>query len=105
VIRALTDGSAACVLDAVAPAHGVRLAAAREGRGLDLHVDAPDLVPARFALLHDGTRIADRTAPAASGHAVVSFNCPAAACAPGDYRVEATFAGRPWIFTNPVAIE
>ena len=28
-----------------------------------------------------------------------------AGCAPGSYRLEGTVDGRPWIFTNPVAIE
>jgi hypothetical protein len=102
---ALTDGSAACVFDGVAPASGVRLAAVRGGRGLDLLVTAPDLRPARFTLLRDGAVVAERAAPARGGAAVVAFECGSAACPPGDYRVEGTWDGRPWIFTNPVTIE
>ncbi len=105
VVAALTDGSAACVFDAVAPAAGIRLVAQRAGRGIDLLLDAPDLAPARFTLLRDGTPVAQRTASARSGPAVVSFDCEGARCAPGDYRVEGTFGGRAWIFTNPIGIE
>src|SRR6266540_5824667 len=43
VTAALTDGRAVCVFDGVAPAREVRLVRAREGRGFDLHVDAPDM--------------------------------------------------------------
>jgi hypothetical protein len=106
VVGALTDGSAACVFDAVAPAGAIRLVAARGGRGLDLLLEAPDLAPARFTLLRDGARVAEGVAVAASpGASVVSFECEGARCAPGQYRVEATFGGRDWIFTNPVGIE
>jgi hypothetical protein len=104
VAAALTDGSAACVFDGVAPASGVRLVAV-EGRGLELHLDAPDLRPARFTLLRDGVPIAERTPAAAAGAAVIPFGCDGGRCPPGDYRVEARWDGRPWIFTNPVAIE
>jgi hypothetical protein len=76
-----------------------------EGRGLELHLDAPDLRPARFTLLRDGVPIAERTPAAAAGAAVIPFGCDGGRCPPGDYRVEARWDGRPWIFTNPVAIE
>jgi hypothetical protein len=105
VIDALTDGRAVCVHDAVAPARGVRLVAARDAKGLDLHVESPDLTAARFTLLRDGAPIAQRAAPAPGGAVVVSFECGAPRCAPGDYRVEGTIGGRAWIFTNPVGIE
>jgi hypothetical protein len=36
---------------------------------------------------------------------VIPLPCGAEGCAPGDYRVEGTWDGRPWIFTNPVTIE
>jgi hypothetical protein len=104
VVAALTDGTAACVLDAVAPAARVRLAPAG-GKRIDLLLEAPDLGPARFTLLRDGVPLAARPAPVRSGEAVVSFDCEGARCARGDYRVEGTFGGRPWIFTNPVRIE
>jgi PHP domain len=102
VVAALTDGSAACVFDGVAPATGVRLS--RAGRGLELRVEAPDLRPARFTLLRDGVPVDARPAPAPWGAAVVTFEC-GGGCPPGDYRVEGRWDGRPWIFTNPVAIE
>jgi hypothetical protein len=105
VVAALTDGSAACVLDGVAPAAGVRLAAAGEGSGIALHVEAPDLRPASFTLLRDGVPVETRPAPVPAGAAVVTFACGAAGCPPGDYRAEGRWDGRPWIFTNPVAIE
>jgi hypothetical protein len=105
VVGALVDGRAACVFDGVAPATGVRLAPARGGKGLDLRVASPDLRPARFALLRDGELVAEGAPDARAGEAVVPFDCGGTACLPGDYRVEGTFDGRPWIFTNPVRIE
>jgi hypothetical protein len=105
VVAALTDGRAACVFDGVAPATGVRLGPARAGSGLDLLLASPDLRPARFALLRDGVLVAEGAPAARGGEAVVSFACGGARCPPGDYRVEGTYGGRPWIFTNPVRIE
>jgi hypothetical protein len=49
--------------------------------------------------------VGDAASPAPAGAAVVRLACGGAACAPGDYRVEATWHGKPWIFTNPVTIE
>jgi hypothetical protein len=106
VQAALFDGRAACVFDGVAPASGVRLAGTVDGRGLELHVSAPDLSRAHFVLLHDGLPVAQRAPAARSGEAVIPFGCEGGArCPPGDYRVEATWDGRPWIFTNPIRIE
>jgi hypothetical protein len=105
VVAALTDGRAACVFDGVAPATGVRLVPARGGRGIDLLLASPDLRPARFVLLRDGAILAERAADAPGGAAAVPFDCGGGACPPGDYRVEGTFGGRPWIFTNPLRIE
>lgn len=106
VAAALLDGRASCVYDGVAPAAGVRLVAARDGRALELHLAAPELGPARFELLRDGMRVAARTPAARGGVAVIPFGCEGGArCPPGDYRVEATWDGRPWIFTNPIRIE
>jgi hypothetical protein len=104
VVSALTDGSAACVFDGVAPAAGVRLAPAGAGR-VELRLEAPDLRPARFTLLRDGAPVAERGPPGPSGAAAIAFECEGGRCPPGDYRVEARWDGRPWIFTNPVAIE
>ena len=106
VSAALLDGRAACVLDGVAPASAVRLAAAAgDRRVLELALRAPDLSRARFTLLRDGVPVGEAASPVPGGDAVVRLPCGAAACAPGDYRVEATWAGRPWIFTNPLTIE
>jgi hypothetical protein len=105
VVAALTDGRAACVFDGVAPASGVRLAPARGAGAIELRVASPDLRPARFSLLRDGAPVAERAAEARGGPAVVAFDCGSSPCPPGDYRVEGTYGGRPWIFTNPVTIE
>jgi hypothetical protein len=104
VSAALLDGGAACVFDGVAPASSVRLArAAGSPAALELSLVAPDLAPARFTLYKDGTPAAEGRA-AGGGRAVVRFPCDGG-CGPGDYRVEGTWAGRPWIFTNPLRID
>jgi hypothetical protein len=106
VTAALTDGRAACVFDGVAPAGNVRLTrAAGERPLLELSVEAPDLSGARFTLLRDGAPVAQKAAAPRAGNAVVAFDCGNSGCGPGDYRIEATWDGRPWIFTNPVSIE
>ncbi len=105
VSAALLDGRAACVLDGVAPASGVRLARAADPGALELAIRAPDLSRARFTLLRDGVPVADAAPPVRAGEAVVRLACGGGACPPGDYRVEATWDGRPWIFTNPLTIE
>jgi hypothetical protein len=105
IAAALLDGRAVCVLDGVAAASGVRLAPAADGHGLELRLDAPDLSEASFTLVHDGEPVAHRTPAARSGEAVIPFACEGGRCAPGDYRVEGTWGGRPWIFTNPIRIE
>ncbi len=106
VVAALTDGRAACVFDGVAPASSVRFGrTGGEHPALELSLAAPDLNGARFRLLRDGVPVAESASPAPAGAAVVRFGCGPAGCGPGDYRVEATWAGRPWIFTNPVTIE
>ncbi len=105
VSAALLDGRAACVFDGVAPARSVRLVAARDGRGLELLLDAPDLSRATFTLLRDGGVVANRTPAARTGAAAIPFGCDGGPCPRGDYRVEAIWDGRPWIFTNPIRIE
>jgi hypothetical protein len=105
VLAALLDGSAACVLDAVAPASGVRLHV-RSDTGVPdavvLDLDSPARDGAEASLLRDGAPVA--RARVSPGATPVSLSC-GARCAPGDYRVEVRRGGRPWIFTNPVAIE
>jgi hypothetical protein len=106
VSAALLDGRAACVFDAVAPAGGVTLSRARGGgAAFELSVEAPDLSLARFTLLRDGAPLAQGAPAAHGGRAVVRLACGTGGCGPGDYRVEGTWDGRPWIFTNPVTIE
>jgi hypothetical protein len=89
----------------VAAAGRVQLARAADGRGLELRLDAPDLAPAAFTLYRDGEVVARRTPAAGGGQALIPFACEGGRCAPGDWRVEGTFGGRPWIFTNPIRIE
>jgi hypothetical protein len=102
VTRALLDGSATCVLDGVARGGVVRL-----GRGrapLTLEVGPRALLEgAETVLVRDGAPVA---------HAVGRGDSPVLAvvsceggCGPGAYRLELRRDGRPWIFTNPVAIE
>ncbi|HEX9052061.1 MAG TPA: PHP domain-containing protein [Anaeromyxobacter sp.] len=105
VAAALLDGRAACVFDGVAPAASVRLARAADPGALELALRAPDLSRARFTLLRDGVPVGDAASPVPGGEAVVRLPCGAGACAPGDYRVEATWDGHPWIFTNPLPID
>jgi hypothetical protein len=106
VVSALADGRAACVFDGVAPASGVALAAvsAAGGRAIELSLAAPDLSRAAFTLLRDGVRVATARPAPGAGPAKVRFDC-GGTCAPGDYRVEGVWDGRPWIFTNPMSIE
>lgn len=109
VVAALADGNGACVFDGVAPAAGVALssvAAGGAGKEIELTVDAPDLSRAEFTLLRDGAEAARLTRPSfRAGPATIRFPCGGGGCGPGDYRVEGTWDGKPWIFTNPVAIE
>lgn len=101
VLGALLEGRAACVFDGVAPAGAVRVAAVTGG-GLEVSLETPRLEGVRLRLLRDGREVEALPLPP-HGPARVRF-C-AAGCTPGTYRVEATFHGRPWIFTNPVAVE
>jgi hypothetical protein len=106
VRTALLDGRAFCVLDGVAPASAVALSrAADDPRAFELSVEAPDLALARFTLLRDGVAVAQAGPAARAGRAVVRLACGPGGCGAGDYRVEGTWDGRPWIFTNPVRIE
>lgn len=101
VVRALLDGSAACVFDGVAPAGEIRLAPTQEGR-LELSMETPARAGARLRLLRDGRELDARDLPA-TGPIHLQF-CPDG-CPRGSYRVEGTLGGREWIFTNPVALK
>lgn len=101
VLGALLDGRATCVYDGVAPASGVAVSAA-DGGGVEVSLDTPRLKPVRLRLIRDGREAEVRELPP-FGPARVRF-CPSG-CGAGVYRVEGSWDGRPWIFTNPVAIE
>lgn len=102
VRAALLDGRAACVLDGLAPAAGVRLGRTADGAvALSLH--ASPAGTRTYTLLRDGAP-AGRFEPAADGSAGGTFRC-AGRCPPGHYRAEVALDGRRWIFTNPVGIE
>ncbi|MCX5731587.1 MAG: PHP domain-containing protein [Deltaproteobacteria bacterium] len=100
VRRALLDGSAWCVLDALAPASGVRLSVAPTGDRIDLAATTPGKLRPAWLLFRDGAPVgAMATAP--GGWA---WNC-GGPCPPGAWRVEGRRDGTPWVFTNPVWIE
>ena len=101
VLGALFDGRAACVYDGVAPASGVSVDL-DAGGGVEVSLATPRPKPVRLRLIRDGREVEVRELPLL-GPARVRF-C-AAGCGAGVYRVEGTWDGRPWIFTNPVAIE
>lgn len=105
VERALTDGSASCVFDGVAPA-SVRLDADRGLARLSLSLRGPDLAGAEVLVVRDGKPAGGVTLAAdAGGDVSLALPCGGDRCPPGDYRVEILREGRPWIFTNPVSIE
>jgi hypothetical protein len=101
VVAALLDGRASCVFEGVGPAGDVQLAPAAGG-GLELSLETPVRAGARFRLLQGGREV-EAAAPPALGPVHLRF-CREG-CPPGDYRVEGTVDGRPWIFTNPVALK
>jgi hypothetical protein len=102
VLDALLGGRAACVFDAVAPAWGARIER-RDGPGGQALVLRAPPVGAEVRVLRDG-KLVRVAAQDASGDAAL---CGGAAppCERGGWRAEARAGGRPWIFTNPVAIE
>lgn len=100
VAQALLDGSAACVLDAVAPAWGVRLALAPSRDRVDLFAGTVERQRARFLLFRDGS-LAGEMAATPGG---ASFAC-GGPCAHGAWRVEGRWDGQDWLFTNPIRIE
>jgi hypothetical protein len=101
VVDRLLDGSAVCVFDGVAPASGVRVSLAPGGDRVRLQVSTPSLGPASFRLLHDGAPFGTFERSPGGASFACGGPCPRGVL----YRVEGTWAGRPWIFTNPVWIE
>jgi hypothetical protein len=102
VTRALLDGSAVCVFDGVSPGGVVRLGRGRAPGTLELG-PAGLLGGAEVVVVRDGRPVAQSLAPGQSPLLAV-VRCEGG-CGPGTYRVELRRGGRPWIFTNPVAIE
>jgi hypothetical protein len=100
VVARLLDGRAFCVLDGLAPAAGVRLAAGPAGDRLELAFSAPDPSRVRWLLFRDGSLAGEM----AAGPGGASFAC-AGRCARGAWRAEGRRDGHDWIFTNPVRIE
>jgi hypothetical protein len=100
VRRALLDGSASCVLDALGPASGVRLSVAQSGDRIDLAATAPGKVRPAWLLFRDGAPVGAM----ASAPGGWSWSC-GGRCPPGAYRVEGRRDGAAWLFTNPVWIE
>ncbi len=101
VVSRLLDGSAVCVFDGVAPASGVKIELAPGGDHIRLRVSTPDLGPAGFRLLVDGTPFGTFERSSDGGSFACGGPCPRGAL----YRAEGTWKGRPWIFTNPARIE
>lgn len=100
VVDGLLDGRAYCVFDGVAPAWGVRLSLEPGGDRIRLSFETPDPAPASFRLLRDG----NPAAPFEPGPGGGTFPC-GGPCAGHAWRVEATWEGQPWLFTNPLRIE
>lgn len=100
VERALLDGVASCVLDAVAPAWGVRLSLAPSGDRIDLQVGTSGPGRSSYQLFRDGAPVGNM--PAAPGGAAFTCGGP---CPRGAWRAEGRRDGTPWLFTNPVWIE
>ncbi len=100
VVDGLLDGRAACVFDGVAPAWGVRLSLEPVGDRIRLSFGTLDPAPSAFRLLRDGTP----AAPFEPGPGGGTFSC-GGPCTGHAWRVEGTWGGRPWIFTNPLWIE
>ncbi len=101
VLDRLLDGSSTCVFDGVAPAAGVRLALGPSGDRIDVSVVTEEPSRASFRLLRDGAAFGAFASSPGGG----SFSCGGPCPRPARYRLEATWGGRPWIFTNPVRIE
>jgi hypothetical protein len=97
VLEGLLGRGAYCVFDGVWPAWGVRLSLPPERDRVELRVDDRSDPRARYTLYLDGAPLG----PPARAGGVLSWRCDGT-CAPGAYRVEGRWDGRPWLFTNPV---
>jgi len=98
--RALLDGRSACVLDAVAPASGIRLSLSQSRDHIELEARSPGSGRVSWQLFRDGAPVGTMAAtPEGAG-----FAC-GGPCPPGAWRVEGRRDGEPWVFTNPLWIE
>ncbi len=101
VRHALLGGSAFCVLDAVAPASGVRLSVSPAGDRIELAASAlPPRSRAAWHLFRDGAPVGTMSSTPPGW----AWNC-GGPCPRGAWRVEGRIDGAPWVFTNPVWIE
>jgi hypothetical protein len=100
VRRALLDGTASCVLDAVAPASGVRPSVAPGGDRIELRAAAPGKERPSWILFRDGAAVGHMAATQGGW----SWSC-GGPCPKGAWRAEGRRGGVSWVFTNPVWIE
>jgi hypothetical protein len=104
VVDALAEGKGACVFDGEAPGRILRLARGRKAGTLEAG-PASLLRGATSVLVRDGVVVSHVVVAGTNGAAGVGVVRCEDGCTPGNYRVELWRGGRPWIFTNPVAIE
>lgn len=102
VVDALVRGTGTCVFDGEAPGRIVRLARGRKPGTLEAS-PASLLRGATTVLVREGVEVPHVVVAGPNGAAGV-VRCEDG-CAPGTYRLELWRGERPWIFTNPVAIE
>lgn len=102
VVDALAGGKGACVFDGQAPGRMLRLARGRKPGTIEA-APASLLRDATSVLVRDGV-VVPHVVVAGPSAAVGVVRCEDG-CGPGNYRFELWRGEKPWIFTNPVAIE
>lgn len=102
VVEALTRGTGTCVLDGEAPGRVLRLGRGRKAGTLEAG-PASLLWGATSVLVRDGVVVPHVVI--AGPNALLGVVRCEDGCGPGNYRLELRRGERPWIFTNPVAIE
>ncbi|HSN15282.1 MAG TPA: PHP domain-containing protein [Anaeromyxobacteraceae bacterium] len=102
VIEALARGRGTCVFDGEAPGRVLRLGRGRKAGTLEAG-PASLLWGATSVLVRDGA-VVSHVVIAGPNAALGVIRCEDG-CRPGYYRLELWRGDRPWIFTNPVAIE
>jgi hypothetical protein len=101
VVDALVGGKGACVFDGEAPGRILRLSRGRKPGTLEA-TPAALLRGVTSVLVRDGVVVPHVVVAGPNAAGVVRCED---GCGPGNYRVELWRGPRPWIFTNPVAIE